>query len=81
MCELALDNFRLGSLVWELSPGTFGLGTFTWKLSLGVFALVTAALAWELSLGISRLENWIPGAEEPRDRRQGDLVQTTDKPN
>ena len=67
--ELALRNFRLETLAWELSfVGTFTLersfrkkrlGTFAWELRLGIFGL--GSLPWDLWLGILGLGSWAWG--------------------
>ena len=41
--ELALRNFRLETLAWELSFGNFRLGTFAQEISFGNFRLETLA--------------------------------------
>ena len=68
--ELALKNFGLktvawelsfrGNFTWELSLREIRLGTIGWELWLGIFGL--GSLAWNLRLGILGLGNWDPEA-------------------
>ena len=81
--KLALKNFRLEALAWELSFG----GTFAcelgfrkknvWELSLGNFG--SGSLAWDLWLGIFGLGSWVRGTGilrlgEPLDGSWGNLA-------